>query len=252
MSDITPATAKTCESHVRKQQECIFELGCEVLGRVPNQFRFASKDASPWREEAGMLAFLLDRDTKADVLTISKLLGCFSSEVRGLISLTSDAIVIADPKTVELLYEIGEKVQDAMDEDEIVWHRKLQPADADDPAFKALSANAQEILRAVISQCGYSLAELRRKGGKHEKSTARSIACALLHSVEQMAFEAIGQLFDRTGNDVVKGRNRLLSRLRMGPYSDHALTLNLICTRLSVDQAILHEPSPRRRRKPHS
>lgn len=110
---------------VEEHRATILKEACRILGIDAESLKEADKMRPPWNRHAGIIAYLLDRDTNASVSEIARLMGSTRRDTSLLIEFIARQIRQGVPQTRDELLNIGDAVLDTLNEEGIVWHRKL-------------------------------------------------------------------------------------------------------------------------------
>jgi len=142
---------------VLAHQQAIIACSIEVFGTNWDAFYLSDKGIPPWKDRAAIIAYMLDRDTKASTTAIAAQIGCAPKTVPSLTQHASDAITNETPHMLELLGKITDAVNEKFEDDEVVWHRSLSASALEKAKTDPLLERVLKQAEAVIGISGAAI-----------------------------------------------------------------------------------------------
>ena len=197
---------------VLAHQQAIIACAIKVFNRTWEAFYLSDKGIPPWKDRAAVVAYMLDRDTKATASTIAAQIGCTVTKVPSLIQHASDAITNETPHMLQLLESITDTVNEKLADDEMVWHRSLSASALEKAKTDPLLERVLKQAEAVI---GISAAAILGTARAPEVVAARYAAIGVYWFLAPKAsLDFVAKIFQKSLATPPKACRRLYRALR--------------------------------------
>jgi len=222
---------------VGEHRRLIVEKGCTRYGTTPDIMRSSSKSEERMAKLAGIIAYLLRRDTGASDVQIAAYLGMsIMDQVILLRERIERAMVSPQPGMAlvpDMVSDITDAVQDAIDEKDMVWHRGLEGAGP--------MAYAEQILKKAlmtVKDQGVTPVRFFATERPLEVVRVRDVVIFLIKTQTDVSEDKICTLMRREHINF----STVMDRMK-NPTPDRVKLLIAVGKRLGIPTAKLHLPT---------